>query len=275
MSVLTNQTNINETSYQFIKSGGASTLTTVNPYASISVINTDQINIDGVRVDGSTASGGQLLVNGVAVATVNQNVSSIANWAQYPAVSSITFATGGGSGGAITMNTGNFSTLNVSSINGVLPQGSVYVDGNSYSSGGDISLPTSNVTVLVSTAASYTFVNGHAYTFSAPTSLTPVSYTGTGYFRLGIEPTAVFGGNSNVNRASITPYLNGQVYSQGLGLTQIINGNFYARSNFVSPLAVWAYVNPGGVANLLMSAGINAGSSDVLLIQDLGAQIEH
>jgi len=275
MSVNQNQVAVNSGANLFVTTGNLSTPTTSNPYASIGVLTTDQINIDGVRVDGSTASGGQLLVNGVAVATVNQNVSSIANWAQYPAVSSITFATGGGSGGAITMNTGNFSTLNVSSINGVLPQGSVYVDGNLYSSGGDISLTTSNVTVLVSTAASYTFVNGHAYTFASPTTLTPVSYTGTGYFRLGIEPTTVFGGNSNVNRASTTPYLNGQVYSQGLGLTQIVNGNYYARSNFTSPLAVWAYVNPGGVSNLLMSASINAGASDILLIQDLGAQIEH
>jgi hypothetical protein len=73
---------------------------------------TDRIDLDGVALDGSTANGGQLLINGVAVATVNQNVSSITNWATYPALSSITYSGGGGSGGLINMSVGNISTLN-------------------------------------------------------------------------------------------------------------------------------------------------------------------
>ena len=102
-----------------------------NTVAAVSTIYTDHISIDGVGLDASSAGGGQLLVNGVAVATVNQNVSSIANWSQYPALSSITYSGGGGTGGLINMATGTFSTLNaaiantssltVSSINGVKP----------------------------------------------------------------------------------------------------------------------------------------------------------
>jgi hypothetical protein len=95
--------------------------------ANISSIFTDRITIDGIALDGSSAGGGQLLLNGVAVATVNQNVSSIANWATYPALSTITAGSGGG---VINMATGNFTTLNtfgagsvsslnVSSINGI------------------------------------------------------------------------------------------------------------------------------------------------------------
>lgn len=116
MSVNQTQVAVNSGASLFVSQGNVSTPTTANPYVSIGQLTTDQINIDGVRVDGSTAGGGQLLVNGVAVATINQNVSSIANWAQYPALSSITYASGGGTGGLINMRTGQISSLNVSSL---------------------------------------------------------------------------------------------------------------------------------------------------------------
>lgn len=90
----------------------------------VSTISTFQINLDGNLLD-TTGSGGNasLLLNGSAVATASALTSSLANWAQFGANSTITFATGGGSGGAINMNSGTISTLNsaalnVSSING-------------------------------------------------------------------------------------------------------------------------------------------------------------
>lgn len=100
-------------------------------YLNAVTISTGNVQLDGVSLDGSTANGGQLLINGVAVATVNQNVSSITNWATYPALSTINYAAGGGvinmasmnasqAMNAIALNATNASTtlLLTSSING-------------------------------------------------------------------------------------------------------------------------------------------------------------
>ena len=101
-------------------------------YMNAITISTGQVQLDGVSLDGSTANGGQLLINGVAVATVNQNVSSISNWATYPALSTINYGSGGG---VINMATANMTALNalnlissaaqnVSSVNSVSAIGS-------------------------------------------------------------------------------------------------------------------------------------------------------
>jgi hypothetical protein len=68
------------------------------------------------------------LLNGVVVAGVGGLTSTIANWAQFGANSTITYATGGGTGGSIVMCNGYFSNtsttgtttqaLTVSTING-------------------------------------------------------------------------------------------------------------------------------------------------------------
>lgn len=89
-----------------------------------STITTNRIVLDGNTLDTTGSGGGAtILLNGVAVAGGGGLTSSIANWAQFGANSTITFATGGGTGGTILMNSGNISTLNsqaltVSSING-------------------------------------------------------------------------------------------------------------------------------------------------------------
>jgi len=107
----------------------------------VSTLSTTQINLDGNLLD-TTGSGGaaSLLLNGTAVATASALTSTLANWAQFGANSTITFATGGGTGGAINMLSGSISSmntaaLNVSSINGTNfggPQNGVYraVTGN-------------------------------------------------------------------------------------------------------------------------------------------------
>lgn len=147
--------------------------------ANISSIYTDRINIDGVALDGSSAGGGQLLINGVAVATVNQNVSSIANWATYPALSSITYTAGGGTGGRINMASGQFSTINnTSSINaGVITGGSISASTvNALNLQTDVTNVTgSNVTIsaataspLVSTGTTFSFVSGGVYLVTIP-----------------------------------------------------------------------------------------------------------
>jgi hypothetical protein len=94
-----------------------------------STITTNRIVLDGNTLD-TTGSGGSaaILLNGVAVASQGGLTSSIANWAQFGANSTITFATGGGTGGgAILCNvssltyqagSGTVSALTVSTING-------------------------------------------------------------------------------------------------------------------------------------------------------------
>jgi hypothetical protein len=77
-------------------------------YMNAITISTGNVQLDGVSLDGSTANGGQLLINGVAVATVNQNVSSISNWATYPALSTINYGSGGG-----VLNTSNINAISV------------------------------------------------------------------------------------------------------------------------------------------------------------------
>jgi len=81
-------------------------------YMNAVTISTGNVQLDGVSLDGSTANGGQLLINGVAVATVNQNVSSISNWATYPALSTINYGSGGG-----VLNTSNINAISVLSQN--------------------------------------------------------------------------------------------------------------------------------------------------------------
>jgi hypothetical protein len=154
--------------------------------ANISSIYTDHISIDGIGLDASSAGGGQLLVNGVAVATVNQNVSSIANWAQYPALSSITYASGGGTGGSINMNIASFSTLNnlagsissltVSSINGLAPNGGGSGNVTQVNTANTYNYSTSNANTVTQTPTQvagvatglFNIVNGAQYLVSCP-----------------------------------------------------------------------------------------------------------
>jgi len=94
-----------------------------------STINTNRIVLDNNNLD-TTGTGGSasLLLNGVAVASASGLTSSIANWAQFGANSTITFATGGGTGGgavlcnvsSLTAQAGSatVTALTISTING-------------------------------------------------------------------------------------------------------------------------------------------------------------
>ena len=94
-----------------------------------STINTNRIVLDNNNLD-TTGTGGSasLLLNGVAVASASGLTSSIANWAQFGANSTITFATGGGTGGgAVLCNVSSLTSqagsatvtaLTISTING-------------------------------------------------------------------------------------------------------------------------------------------------------------
>lgn len=127
MSLLPSQTNYDPTETYFLLAGAGAT--SLNPLASISTLTTDRIVLDGQTLDATSAGGGTLLINGVAVASISSATSSIANWATFPALSTIV---AGGGGGSVLMNVGSFSTLagkalSVSSINGANALASVGV----------------------------------------------------------------------------------------------------------------------------------------------------
>ena len=164
-------------------------------YMNAVTISTGNVQLDGGSLDGSTANGGQLLINGVAVATVNQNVSSITNWATYPALSTINFGSGGGVINTTTLNgtTANMTAVNalnlissaaqnVSSVNGLAAIGSYnIVNTRQVLSGSLAPAPGySQVSVALSSAGTgiYIFVlsdnNGNYgwWTASCPVTLT-------------------------------------------------------------------------------------------------------
>ena len=99
-------------------------ITEISDLLTVSTINANTLVLDSNSLDTTgSGAGATLLLNGVAVVSATGLTSTIANWSLFPAISSLTYATGGGTGGNINMLTGNISTinslaLNVSSING-------------------------------------------------------------------------------------------------------------------------------------------------------------
>ena len=55
----------------------------------ISSLGTNQIELDGQTLDATSASGGTLLINGIAIASAATLTSSITNWALFPSLSTI------------------------------------------------------------------------------------------------------------------------------------------------------------------------------------------
>jgi hypothetical protein len=117
MSVLPNQTNINVTDEFFVNDvANISFISSINVFNGS--LNTGHIQLDQVGMDCAILnSSPTLLLNGVPVASVSSFASSITQWASYPALAPITYATGAGSGGAINMANVN-ALSNVSSATG-------------------------------------------------------------------------------------------------------------------------------------------------------------
>jgi hypothetical protein len=174
MSVNQNQSFLNGATPLFMNAGSLSAPTTINPVGNISSIYTDHIILDGVGLDCSSAGGGQLLVNGVALASVSQNVSSIANWATYPALSSIVYTTTGGTGGALNMNTGIFSTLTTV---GNATVSTIAASGNATVSGLITSANHNNTGLLSTLGFNVSTINGNRVNFYDGTNVLSGSYT--------------------------------------------------------------------------------------------------
>jgi len=97
---------------------------------NVSTVVTTHVSLDGNGLD-TTGSGGSatLLLNGVSIATNNGIASTIGNWSLYQAISTVTYSSGGGTGGTVLMNNGIFNSnvstnsasvnaLSVSTVNG-------------------------------------------------------------------------------------------------------------------------------------------------------------
>ena len=171
MSVLPSVTNQNLLAPYFVLLGNLST--SVNPVAAISTMRSDQIVLDGQTLDCTSANGGTLLVNGVALANVNQNVSSINNWAQFPALSSITYSGGGGTGGLINMATGTFSTINGRTNN----LSTLVVSGTTSATGLVTTVNQTNTGLLSTLALNASTLNGQRINFYSGQNVLASSYS--------------------------------------------------------------------------------------------------
>lgn len=178
MSALPSASWLNESTPLWMRDGGS--------YSNISIssITTNLVTLDGQTLDATSAGGGTLLINGVAVASAQTLTSSIANWAQFPALSSLTYTTSGGTGGLVNMATGQFSTLqnsigsisslNVSSINGVNANatgGQIINSSNQYSFSTSNATPQTTPQQVAGVANGlFTLVTGKQYLLSVPVS---------------------------------------------------------------------------------------------------------
>lgn len=115
--------------------------------ANISSLTTTNIVLDTVTLDCSPANGGQLLINNVAVATVNQNVSSISNWASFPALSTITYSGGGG-------------TANLSQVNALTSMSTPQLFASTLNG---FAFPVSVFPPVISFAGASPIINGGSY----------------------------------------------------------------------------------------------------------------
>ena len=215
MSVNQNQSFLNGATPLFMNAGSLSAPTTINPVGNISSLITDHIVLDGVGLDCTSAGGGQLLVNGVALASVSQNVSSIANWATYPALSSIVYTTTGGTGGALNMNTGVFSTLTTV---GNATLSTIAASGNATVSGLITSANHVNTGLLSTLGMNVSTINGKRVDFYDGTNVLSGSYTASDGLTQNISVASladglyVFytAGDTTVGKEFVFPF---QVYS--------------------------------------------------------------
>jgi hypothetical protein len=117
MSLYPAYTNINPADEFFVNdTANISFISSINVFNGS--LNTGHIQLDQVGMDCAILnSSPTLLLNGIPVASVSSFASSITQWASYPALAPISYATGVGSGGAINMANVN-ALSNVSSASG-------------------------------------------------------------------------------------------------------------------------------------------------------------
>jgi hypothetical protein len=125
-SINTNNVSTQNVTTESLEAGGiqTATLSTINFYAdianideaTISSISTNAVELDGAYL--TTSGGNELLLNGVPIATT-ANLSSIQDWAIFPAISSILMANNQLDIGslAVPVREGYFSTIYANNAN--------------------------------------------------------------------------------------------------------------------------------------------------------------
>jgi len=253
MSVNQNQSFVNNDKPLFLLAGGLSAPTTLNPVANVSTLITDHIVLDSVNLDCSTASGGQLLVNGVAVATVNQNVSSIANWATYPALSSIVYTTTGGTGGALNMNTGVFSTLTTV---GNATLSTITASGNAAVTGLITSANHTNTGLLSTLGFNVSSINGNRVNFYDGANVLSGSYTATNDSTQNISVSGLADGLYIFYTAGATT-----VGKEFVFPFQVYGGTAYAGATVLNFGPSYSSATDYGIQNSMSAKGNAATSS--------------
>jgi hypothetical protein len=243
---------------------------------TISTLNTNHVVLDGQSLDCTSAAGGTLLINGQALASATGLTSSIANWAQFPALSTIAYTTSGGSGGTINMSVGQFSTLqnlagsisslNVSSINGynANSSGGVIIDAtNTYSYSTSNATPTTSPTQVAGVATGlYTLVVGKKYQIAVPVNGYLGSTDGVLYMSasLGTASTQCFPQALDSASSHTTGQLEPRILSGVVTATATDAGLYLyiwrGSITFTPNSSLQIYVNPATVAGGLTNGGI-------------------
>lgn len=265
MSVLPSVTNQNLDFAYFATLGNLST--SINPICAISSMRSDQIVLDGQTLDCTSANGGTLLVNGVALTSVTQNVSSVQNWAQFPALSSITYSGGGGTGGLINMATGRFSTINNTSsitagnISATTVNSLNIQTGLSNVTGSSVPVVAATASVLLNTSNTFNFVSGADYLIKVPFAAAYVSPTFQG---ANVEGCLKFFGCSAtafpIIASGVTPGFSFTVSSAANSFNSIFGEvSFVATASATVTEALQLAVVPvGGLTGATVNATINA-----------------
>ena len=255
-----------------------------------STITTNHIILDGNNID-TTGSGGSasILLNGVAVAGVGGLTSTIANWAQFPANSTLTYATGGGTGGSIVMCNSYFS--NVSSTTGTIQQMTVStLNGQKINALGQtigyrptslissISWQTANTPAIILTS----FSNAIGAVVQGEVQMTLGGYAGISNSTGQIPYMSIFvsdNGNAPYTPSSalggvqlIDWYLFGPTTNPGLGAGTIPPNDInmlYAFSNAGSNLYICAQ-NNNSFGSISINQTTNAVSTNLLTVYSGG-----
>lgn len=224
---------------------------------NISSITTNSITLDGQTLDATSGGGGTLLINGVALASISTATSSIANWAQFPALSSIVYSGGGGTGGLINMATGTFSTINgtTNNLSTLVVSGNTRIDGavsttSLFNSGLVSTLGLNTSTINGQRVNFYNGANVLSGSWSAVNDTTQtfsVSTLGDGLY---IFYTA---GATTVGKEFVFPF-------------QVYNGTAYAGATVLNFGPSYVSSTDYGVQNSMSCKGNAATSSKVISI---------
>jgi hypothetical protein len=244
--------------------------------ANISSLTTNQITLDGQTLDATSAGGGTLLINGQAVASAQTLTSSIANWAQFPSLSTISYTTAGGTGGTVNMNVGQFSTLQnlagsissltVSSINGVNANatgGTIIDSTNQYTFNTSNATPQTSPQQVAGVATGlYTLVIGKKYQIAVPVNGYIGTTDGVLYMSasLGTASTQCFPQVLDSASSTTTGSLEPRIL-QGVVTATGTDGGLYlyvwrGATPFTPNSSLQIYVNPATVAGGLTNGGI-------------------